>query len=134
MLPVILPALLPVLGDILGRVIPDPTARDKAIADIFSQLQTSDLAQMEVNKVEAANSNIFVAGWRPAVGWVCVLAFAWASVGLPMGIYVSSFFDPKYATALLNAPKLDNNLWELLFAMLGVGGLRTFEKLKGVAR
>lgn len=130
----LIPMLLPILQSVLGKVLPDPQAQQKALLDIMTQLQQGDLAQMEVNKVEAANASLFVAGWRPFIGWVCGGAMAYQYIGLPLAGFVASFFGEHYVTVVLNAPRLDDNLWQLLGAMLGIGGLRTFEKIKGVAK
>lgn len=133
MLPVLLTTLLPVLTNVLDRVIPDPQQKAKALQDLITQLQQSDLAQMDVNKAEASSSSMFVAGWRPFIGWVCGFAVAYNLVLLPLAGFIASFFGEQYVTMVLNAPKLDDNLWMLLGSMLGIGGLRTIEKLKGVA-
>jgi len=79
--------------------------------------------QTKINEVEAQHRSLFVAGWRPSVGWVCSLAFAYHFVAFPIiqTIYPSVDF-----------PKLDTEpLFTVLMGMLGLGGLRTFEKLKG---
>jgi len=86
------------------------------------------LAQAEINKIEAANPNLFVSGWRPALGWVCV-----------SGIGYQMVFRPLAETALLHwkvvLPTLDiSSLISLVVAMLGVAGYRTYEKFKGVER
>jgi len=133
-MPVFLTALLPILQEVLGKVLPDPQAQQKAVADILAQAQQMDLAQLEVNKAEAANSSVFVAGWRPFIGWVCGAALAYNYILLPLAVYAASFMSEAAVTRLLNAPKLDENLWVLLGSMLGLGGLRTLEKVKGVAR
>ena len=129
-LAMLLPVLGPMLDTVLKRVLPDPEARQKAITELYAALQSSDLAQMEVNKTEAASSSVFVAGWRPSVGWVCALALFYQFLLSPLamwGGYIAGYPIP-------NPPQLDEHLWELLFGMLGMGALRTFEKLKGVAR
>ena len=129
-LALILPVLGPLLEQVLGRVIPDPQQRQKAIAELYSSLQSSDLAQMEVNKAEASSGSVFVGGWRPFIGWICGLALFYQYLLSPLvmwGSYISGYPIP-------NPPQLDEHLWELLFGMLGMGALRTFEKLKGVAR
>jgi hypothetical protein len=133
-MPTLLLGLLPILTDVLSRVLPDPQAQQKAIADIVAQVNSSDLAQLEVNKAEAANRSLFVAGWRPFIGWVCGFALAYTYVIMPIGMWVVGFFGEKYVTMLLNAPKLDGNLWELMFAMLGMAGLRSFDKFKGLSK
>ena len=82
------------------------------------------LAQTEINKVEAASPSVFVSGWRPAIGWVCAMAMGYQ--------YLLRPFLVAYHPALA-FPGLDDNLWQLLAGMLGLGGLRTFEKVNGVA-
>jgi hypothetical protein len=130
-------ALLPILGPIIGRLvdlIPDPNARAKAQAEAQAQLievlAKADNEQADVDKAEAANPNLFVAGWRPAIGWVCAAALAYQYVFRAL---ITALFDALHwpAPVLLG---LDDNLWQLMLGMLGMGGLRTYEKLKGVAR
>ncbi len=83
------------------------------------------LAQIDVNKAEATSGNFFVSGWRPAVGWTCVLGLCYTFLARPLLSYFGSTI----------APTIDmGDLLVLLGGLLGFGGLRTFEKLKGVAR
>ena len=115
---------------VLDKFVPDPEARAKAESALRDSLQAWDKAQSDVNAVEAANANVFVSGWRPFIGWTCGLALAYQFVLSPIFVWVSlcaGFHPPA-------PPKLDDTLWQLVFAMLGMGGLRTLEKLKGVAR
>ena len=114
----------------LDKFIPDPEARAKAEAELRDSILQWDARQSEVNAVEAANPNLFVAGWRPFIGWVCGAALAYTYLFVPLGLWIASTFN----LPIIVPPALDGNLWELMFAMLGMGGLRTFEKLKGVAR
>lgn len=130
MLAALIPVLGPLLDTILKRTIPDPEARQKAIAELYMGLQASDLAQVEVNKAEAGSSSLFVAGWRPAVGWVCVLAMAYQYLMVPLAVWIGFLIG----SPIPKPPTLDEHLWELLFGLLGMGALRSFEKLKGVAR
>jgi hypothetical protein len=98
--------------------------------------QTTDLAQVDVNKIEAASSSLFVSGWRPAVGWVGVLGLAYQFLGYPLmqwGWAFGQSYDiiPK---GLNPPPDLDvEQLMTLLAGLLGFGGMRSFEKHKGVA-
>jgi len=133
-MPAILLGLLPLLGKALENVIPDPNARQAWITDFFSKLQQSDLAQIEVNKVEAQNASIFVAGWRPFIGWVGGAAIAFQFVIKPMILSFGGYFSEAFVTSVMNAPALDSNMWELITAMLGIGAMRSFEKIKGVAK
>jgi roadblock/LC7 domain-containing protein len=133
MLPVIT-ALLPALGTLIDRLIPDRAAAEKAKAEMEQQLVTAAnqaaLAQVEVNKIEAAHSSVFVAGWRPAIGWVCAAGLAWAFVLAPIASWALVVLGIKAELPAIHT----DYLLELVLAMLGIGGLRTFEKLRGVAR
>ena len=115
--------------NIVNKFVPDPAEKIKAEAELRNSLQAWDAQQNNVNSVEAANANLFVSGWRPAIGWVCATALGYQYVASPLGVWVCSLFH--YAIPM--PPKLDNSLWELMFGMLGLGGLRTYEKIKGVA-
>jgi hypothetical protein len=98
--------------------------------------QATDLAQVDINKIEAASSSLFVSGWRPAVGWVGVFSLAYQFLGYPVMQWGWSFFQgmdiiPKELPA---PPNLDvEQLLVLLSGLLGFGGMRSFEKHKGVA-
>ena len=115
---------------VLNKFVPDPEARAKAESELRNSLQAWDKAQTDVNAVEAASANVFVSGWRPFIGWTCGLALAYQFVASPILVWLAlcAGFHPPVP------PKLDDTLWQLVFAMLGMGGLRTFEKIKGVAR
>jgi len=114
---------------LLDRIIPDPVQKAQAQLELIKLQQSGELANMtaqtDINKVEAANASIFVSGWRPFIGWVCGLALAYQYLVRP---FVNAFL-PEYTF-----PGLDNNLWELMMGMLGLGGLRSFEKFKGVTK
>ena len=133
MLPVIT-ALLPALGTLIDRLIPDRAAAEKAKAEMEQQLVSAAnqaaLAQVEVNKIEAAHSSVFVAGWRPSIGWVCAAGLAWAFVLAPIASWALVVLGIKAELPAIHT----DYLLELVLAMLGIGGLRTFEKLRGVAR
>jgi roadblock/LC7 domain-containing protein len=133
-IPAIVTALLPALGTLVDRLIPDKAAAEKAKAEMEAELiragNEAALAQVEVNKIEAGHSSVFVAGWRPSIGWVCAAGLAWAFVVAPIASWALTVLGIK---AELPAIQFDH-LFELVLAMLGIGGLRTFEKLRGVAR
>lgn len=133
MFPAVVTAILGALSGPLEKLIPDPNARNEFSLKLLSALQTADMSQVKVNEEEAKNPNIFVAGWRPFIGWICGVALVYQFLFYPLAVYAASFISEEAVTRLLNAPKLDNNLWELLFAMLGLGAMRSFEKVKGVA-
>ena len=92
-------------------------------------------AQIEVNKTEAAHASLFVAGWRPFIGWVCGGACAWQFVGHPLVTYAINLYAVSSGVVLPPLPQLDaEQLYPVLMGMLGLGGMRTFEKLKSVDR
>ena len=144
--------MIPIIGDIveglLGKdgpvnkllsLIPDPNERAKQAEEL--RLKILDIAansasqQLDVNKVEAASASIFVAGWRPAVGWVCASALAWQYVIDPLATWILGVLCAWKHVSLPALPALDSGaLMTLLTTMLGFGGLRTFEKLKNVSR
>lgn len=126
-------AFLPVI-DRLVALIPDKNAREKEKAALTQQLieivSAESAAQSEINKTEAAHQNIFVAGWRPMIGWVCAVAFAWFYLGVPIVSWILAI-----AGVQATMPVFDqNNLMELTFGMLGMGALRSFDKWKGTAK
>ena len=129
----LLPTLLPALTEVLDRVIPDQAAAAKAKLEMEAKLLEAATAQAaqqtEINKIEASHQSIFVSGWRPYIGWVCGMAIAWAFLVAPM----LSWLLPVMGVVAVVPPLQTEFLLELVFAMLGLGGLRTFEKLKGVA-
>jgi len=98
--------------------------------------QAIDLAQIEVNKVEAASASVFVAGWRPAIGWIGAAAMAYQFLLYPMLLWAWTYLQgtgwiPKEISP---PPVLDaDQLWVILSGILGIAGMRSFEKTKGVA-
>lgn len=130
----LLPTITPIIDKLVG-LIPDHNARAKAKEEFELELQRAvtraSEMQVEVNKIEAAHSSVFVAGWRAGLGWCCVLAVAWAFIGQPIALWSIQVFDLPVS----KLPEIQTDyLFELVFAMLGLGGLRTVEKIKGVAR
>jgi hypothetical protein len=126
----ILDSVLNIGAKILDRVIPDKAEREKAQAELVKMQLSGELSQLagqlEVNKTEAAHQSVFVAGWRPFIGWVCGVALAYQFVLRP----VITWAVPSLGYTVAEMPGLDDNLWELMFGMLGLGGLRSYEKIK----
>ncbi len=124
----------PLLGPLIDKI-PDVNEKRRLAAQvensILSALTGVVMAQIEVNKEEAKHTSIFVAGWRPAVGWICGIALGWNFILQPIMMWVAFLF----AVDLGDAPRLDTGeLMTVLLGMLGLGGLRTYEKQSGVAR
>lgn len=113
---------------IIGMFFPDKTETEKAqLAASLALIQ----AQTDTNKVEASNPSVFVSGWRPFIGWVCGVACAWNWLGLPVALFVNAALGRP---PLAMAPADISQMWPVLIGMLGLGGLRTYEKQQGVAR
>jgi hypothetical protein len=85
--------------------------------------------QMKINEIEAGNASLFVSGWRPAIGWVCGAACAWNWIGLPIVKVGLGLLAIKLELAPANLTEM----MPILLGMLGLGGLRTLEKVQGVA-
>jgi hypothetical protein len=93
--------------------------------------QEAMLAQLEINKAEAASGSLFKGGWRPFVGWVCAVAFAYHFVLQPLLIFVFAYVGLETP----DLPKFDvGTLLPVLGGMLGIGGLRSYEKTKGLTK
>ena len=126
-------ALLDIGGKIIDRLWPDPTQAANAKLELIKLQQSGELqviaGQLKINEVEAGHPSVFVSGWRPAIGWVCGLACAWNWIGLPvvkMGLAI-------YGKPLDLAPADLTEMLPILMGMLGLGGLRTIEKLSDKA-
>ena len=133
----VLAAFIPVLGpalETLLNLIPDPNERARAEAEFNRQVLAAVVDEgrdnRETNKAEAAQQSVFVAGWRPAIGWVCAAALAFQYLVRPFWLWGLAVWWPSAPVP----PTLDGMLWELVMGMLGIGGLRTLEKVKGVKR
>lgn len=126
---------------LINRFFPDPAQAAQAQLELLKMAQTGELAQLAaeaeiakaqiaVNQVEAASSSLWVAGWRPFVGWVCGAAFAYKFVLAP-----AVAFGLTAAGHPVELPVLDfTEMSTVLLGMLGIGALRTVEKVKGVAQ
>lgn len=126
-------AALDLGNTLINKIFPDPAQADAAKLELLKLQQSGELATMtaqtDINKEEAKSTSLFVSGWRPAIGWVCALALAYQYLLRPLmtwGTTVAGFNLPPMVG-------LDDNLWQLMMGMLGMGGLRTFEKTQGVA-
>jgi hypothetical protein len=126
-------ALLEIGGKVMDRIFPDPVQAAAAKLELYKLQQAGELAsitgQMEINKEEAKSPSVFVSGWRPFIGWVCGIACAWNWLGLKIALFVAAWFGKE----LHLAPAEIGEMMPVLMGMLGLGGLRTMEKIQGVA-
>lgn|SRR5678816_4907047 len=130
-----IPTILDGVKTLIDRVIPDKAAAEKAKQELESAeskaVLENALAQIQVNTEEAKSSSLFVAGWRPFVGWVCGAGLAYVAILEPVTRFVAMTWF-KYSGPF---PVIDTNLtMQVLLGMLGLAGIRGYEKSKGVAR
>jgi hypothetical protein len=126
-------ALLNIGNTLINKIFPDPAQAAQAQLALLKMQQDGELAaisgQMEINKIEAGSSSVFVAGWRPFAGWVCGIGLAYVSIIEPVARLVATLVG--YTG---DFPAIDTTLtMQVLLGMLGMGGLRTLDKIKGVA-
>jgi hypothetical protein len=112
------------IGGVLDRLFPAPEQRAKVARARKEIARLPALRQIEGRLAEAAERALFVAGWRPTIGWVCALALAWAFILQPVALWVVTTF----ALGAAVPTALTEHLFEMVLAMLGIAGLRTFEK------
>lgn len=134
MIQTLIPILGPIFGKVIDRVIPDKAAAEEAKLSMELELikaaNAGALAQLEVNKAEAQHRSIFVAGWRPAIGWTCAFALFWTYIGVPI---LSAILMVQGVE--VDLPTIDMDyLLELVFGMLGLAGMRSWEKSRGLTR
>ncbi|MDR3631703.1 MAG: holin family protein [Desulfocapsaceae bacterium] len=123
-------AALDIGGKIIDKLWPDPAQADAARLELLKLQQSGELAiisgQLEINKMEAANPSPFASGWRPFVGWVCGSGFAIQFVIGPLAEWAAGL-----AGHPVQFPQMDmSTMMPLLLGMLGLGGMRSFEKTK----
>lgn len=127
-------ALLDIGGKVIDRIWPDPSQAANAKLELFKLQQSGELqeiaGQLKINEVEASNPSVFVSGWRPWCGWVGGFGLAYVSILEPISRFVSTVFL-HYSGSF---PVIDTTItFQVLLGMLGLGGLRSIEKIKGVA-
>jgi len=110
----------------INQFVETPEEKKAAELLLMKVQQEPDRWQAEINKIEAGNKHIFISGWRPALGWVCVIALTWGWVLAPI---LRFFFPDKEMPAIEVGEAVS-----LVMAMLGMGALRTYEKKNSIAR
>lgn len=126
------------VGKIADKIWPDPLAKQEGLLKLEQMRQTGELSQLTaetdlmkgqlaVNAEEAKSDKLFVSGWRPFIGWVCGAAFAYTFIGQPFFVYLAQLAGSKVIPPVIDGWLLFN----VLGGILGLGGFRTIEKLKG---
>jgi len=120
--------------ELLDKVIPDKDLKEKLQFELVKAAQDNSfataIAQIQVNAQEAAHKSIYVAGWRPFIGWTCGLGLVYNFLIYPLLLWSVAAFQ----LTITPPPMFSENLMELVMGMLGLGALRTYEKFKGVAK
>lgn len=133
-----LQALIGPVAGLLDKFIEDKDQKNALAHEIATlatkQAHEAHMGQIETNQAEAAHRSRFVAGWRPMVGWVCAIALAYHFIVHPLLVFALVAFNPSgFDPGSL--PEFDmDSLMTVLLGMLGLGGLRTFEKFKGISK
>jgi len=122
------------ISTLLDKVIPDKDLKEQLAHDIatMAERHSHDIikAQIEVNKTEAAHKSLFVSGWRPAVGWTCCLGLAGNFLIIPLSNFVMALAGSDIVIPLIDV----STMMPVLMGMLGLGTMRTVEKINNVER
>ena len=123
--------LIDPISNILDKFVADKDLKQKLEHELKTELHRANMAQIEVNKAEAQSGSIFKGGWRPAVGWICAIAFAYHFIIKDLIMFICGVAGLE----LPDLPEFDmGTLLTVLGGMLGIGGLRTYEKQKGLTK
>lgn len=118
--------LIEPVSNILDKFVADKDLKTKLSHELEKEIISLNRAQLEVNKVEAAHNNVFVSGWRPFIGWACGVSLSYHFIIEPIIQYTLIVNNIDY-----NTPEFDfSQLSTIVMAMLGMSGLRTYEKIK----
>lgn len=134
-------ALIPAISELLDKIIPDPHEREKAKIELMKADRASDLEelrlalsadqmQVDINKEEARSNSIFVSGWRPFIGWICGVAFGYHFIIQPLIAFIIANSGHQVQLPAFDMQALST----VLMGMLGLGGLRTLEKIKNIQK
>jgi len=120
-------AVADLANTVISRLFPDKTEQERQqLAAALTIVQ----GQLDANKAEASSPSAFTSGWRPGIGWVCAAALALQYLARPL----LQWYGVVSGHTFPMLPGIDDNLWQLMLGMLGLGGLRTYEKVQGVSK
>ena len=123
-------SVIGVAGKVLDKFVEDKDLKTKLEAELKQQMISLDLAQTQANIEQAKHPSIFVAGARPAIMWICALGLGWQFILAPISSWIILTWYPMVTLPMLETGELTS----LVLALLGLGGMRTAEKWKGVQR
>jgi hypothetical protein len=126
----IVESVVGIAGKVLDKFVEDKDLKRKLNAELKSQIISLDLAQAQTNLEQAKHSSIFVAGARPAIMWICAFGLGWQFVFQPVAVWI---FAASGSDILLPIFETEG-LMPLTLSLLGLGGMRSFEKFKGIQR
>jgi|TARA_Y100000401_G_scaffold116969_1_gene124161 hypothetical protein len=123
-------SVIGVAGKVLDKFVEDKDLKKKLDHELRSQIVSLDLAQAQTNLEQAKHSSIFVAGARPAIMWICAFGLGWQFVFQPIAVWILALTGSGIALPVIQT----EGLMSLTMALLGLGGMRSFEKSRGVQR
>ena len=130
-------ALIPIISSVLDKIFPDPKTAAEAKVKVMEMAQRGELAaldadvklamgQMDTNKAEADSGNVYASSWRPTIGYICAAGLAYNFIIHPLLLWGVAVGHVQ----IVPPPLVSDNLMELVMGMLGLAGLRTFEKVR----
>ena len=123
-------SVIGVAGNVLDQFIEDKDLKTKLSHELKSQIVSLDLAQAQTNLEQAKHPSIFVAGARPAIMWICAFGLGWQFVFQPVAVWGIAVSGIDVVLPIIET----EGLMSLTLALLGLGGMRSFEKSKGIQR
>ena len=123
-------SVIGVAGKVLDKFVEDKDLKTKLSHELKSQIVSLDLAQAQTNLEQAKHPSIFVAGARPAIMWICAFGLGWQFVFQPVAVWIIAVSGIDVVLPIIQT----EGLMSLTLALLGLGGMRSFEKSKGIQR
>ena len=126
----IVESVVGVAGKVLDKFVEDKDLKTKLNAELKSQIISLDLAQAQANIEQAKSSSVFIAGARPAIMWICAFGLGWQFIFQPITVWMFAVMDSDLVLPIFET----EGLMPLPLSLLGLGGMRSFEKYKGIQR
>jgi len=123
-------AVIGVVDNVLDKFVEDKDLRTKLNHELKTQVQQANLAQIAVNQEQARHASVFVAGARPAIMWICAFGLGWQFVFQPICVWALAVWATDLTIPIIPT----EGLMTLTLSLLGLGGMRSFEKSKGIQR